>query len=113
MPVPIKDPAAPTDKLPSMVAWYRLETSLIAINLAQMKYVLLTPIEQEYCTSTLWHYCDVRSPVYSMTSRKLCTVAPFMKDTENVKNYCKTKVVLYFVLPRAYHIIDGLWFITT
>ena len=37
MPVLINDPAVPIDKLPSMVAWYRLETSPIAVNLAQMK----------------------------------------------------------------------------
>ena len=37
LPVPVKDPVAPTNKLPSIVAWYRLETSSIAVNLAQMK----------------------------------------------------------------------------
>ena len=45
MPVPVKDPVVPTDKLPSKVAWYRLETSSVAVNLAQMKYVLLTATE--------------------------------------------------------------------
>ena len=113
MPVPVKDPIVPTDKLPSMVACHRLETSSIAVNLAQMKYVLLTPIQQEHCTSHLWHYCDVRSTVYSMTSSKLCTVALFLKDTENVKNYCKTEVEPNSILPRAYCIIDGLWFIAS
>ena len=34
MPVPIKDPVVPTDKPPSVVAWYRLETSSVVINLA-------------------------------------------------------------------------------
>ena len=94
MPVPVKDLVVPTDKLPSMVALYRLETSSIAVNLAQMKYVLLTPTEQEHCTFPLQHYCDVKSPEYSMTSSKLCTVALFLKDTEKVKNYCKTEVEL-------------------
>ena len=59
MPVPVKDPVIPTDKLPSMVARYRLETDSIAVNLAQMKFVLLTPTEQEHCTMPLQHYCDV------------------------------------------------------
>ena len=113
MPVPIKDPVVPTDNLPSMVAWYRLEMSSIAVNLAQMKYVLLTTTEQEHCTSSLWHYCDVIKPVYSMASNKLCTVALFMKDTENVKNYCKTEVETNSILPKAYHIIAGLWLIIT
>ena len=57
MPVPV----ASRNKLPSMVAWYRLETSSIAVNLAQMKYILLTATEQEHCTFPLWHYCDVRT----------------------------------------------------
>ena len=48
-----------------------------------------------------------------MTSSKLCTVALFMKDTENVKNYCKNEVQQNSILPRTYHIIDGLWFIAT
>ena len=73
-----------------------------------MKYALLTFTEQEHCTSPLWHHCDVRSPLYSMTSSKLCMVALFMKDSENVKNYCKTEVEPNPILPRAYQIIDGL-----
>ena len=36
----------PTDKLPNMVVWYRLVASSVAVNLAQMKYVLLTAREQ-------------------------------------------------------------------
>ena len=36
-----------------------------------------------------------------------------MKDTENVKNYCKNGVEPNSILPREYHIIDGLWLITT
>ena len=42
MQIPVKDPIVLTDKLPSMVAWYRLKTSPIAVNPEQMKYVLLT-----------------------------------------------------------------------
>ena len=36
-----------------------------------------------------------------------------MKGTKNVKNYCKTEVAPNSTMPRAYHIIDGLWFIAT
>ena len=36
-----------------------------------------------------------------------------MKDAENVKNYCKAEVEPNSILPRAYHITDGLWFIAT
>ena len=87
-----------------MVMWYRLEMSSIAVNLAQMKYVmssiavnlaqmkyvLFTAIKHEHCTSPFWHYCDVRSLVYSMTSGKLYTVTLLMDDIENIMNCCKT-----------------------
>ena len=78
-----------------------------------MKYVLLTATKQQHCKSHLWHYCDVRNSVYSMTSSKLCRVALFMKDTENVKHYCKAEVKANLFLPRAHYFINGLWFITT
>ena len=113
MPVPVKGPVVPTDKLLSMVGLYRLEMSSIAVNLAKMKYVLLTATEQEHCTSPLWHYSYVRSPVYPMNYSKLYTVALFMKDTENVKKCHKAEVEPNSTLPRAYHVIDDLWFIAT
>ena len=56
MPVPVKDLVVPTDKLPSTVAWYRLEASSIAVNLAQMKYVSLIATEQ-----------NTVHPLYSIT----------------------------------------------
>ena len=97
MPVPVKDTVVLTDKVPSIVAWYRLGASSIAVNLAQIIHVLLTATDQEHCTPPLQHYCDVRSPVYSMTSSMPCTVALFMTDTDNVKIYCKTgRTKFYF-----------------
>ena len=36
-----------------------------------------------------------------------------MKDTEKLKNYCKVEVETNSILPKAYHIIDGSWFIAT
>ena len=113
MPVPVKEPFILTGKLPNILAWYRLETSSIPVNLAKMKYVLLTATEQEHCTSPSWYYCDVRSPEYSMTSSTLCTVTLFMKDTENVKIFCKAEGEPNSILPRAYCITDGLWLIAT
>ena len=106
MPVSVKDPVVAIDKLPNMVVWYRLETSSIAINLAEMKNVLLTATDKEHCVSPLQHYCDVRSPVYSMTCSMLCTVVLLMKDTEHEKNYCRTEVEPNSILPRAYHMIS-------
>ena len=110
MPVPIKDPVVSTDKLPSMAAWYRLETSSTAVNLSQMKYVLLTTAEQEHCISPLQHYCDVRRPVYYMTYSMSCTFALLMKQAENVKNYCETKKnqILFYLKQITSLMVCGL-----
>ena len=55
MPIPVKDPVVQRDKCPSMVAWYRLESSLVAVNLAQIN-VLLTATGQ-----------NTVHPLYSIT----------------------------------------------
>ena len=39
-----------------------------------------------------------------------CTVYERYREC---KNYCKAEVEPNSILPRAYHIIDGLWFIPT
>ena len=68
------------DKTPNMIASYRLEAVSIAINLAEMKYVLLNDREQEHCICPLRHYCDIRSSIYSIAPSKLCIIALFLKD---------------------------------
>ena len=70
----------PHDKTPNMVASYRLEAVSIAVILPEMKYVLLNDREQEHHISPLRHYCDIRSPVYSIAPSKLCIIALFLKD---------------------------------
>ena len=84
MPVPLKDSLVPKDQYPNMVVWYGLEASSIAINIAELKYVLLTDRVQEHYTCPLRHYCDVRSPVYPMAFSKLCVIALFMKDEKRI-----------------------------
>ena len=102
LPLPIKDPNVAVKEMPNMVAEFKLESKLLAINLEQMKYILLTSAELESCTSPLHHYCDIRSPVYPINLSKLCIAA-----------YCQTTVKPNFLLPMALHIIQGLWVIAS
>ena len=45
-----------------------------------------------------------------MTSSNLCTVALFMKDTDNVKNYCKVEVnqILFYLEHITSLMVCGL-----
>ena len=98
---------------PNMVASYRLEAVSIAVNLAEMKYVLLNDREQEHCISPLRHYCDIRSPIYSIAPSRLCIVTLFLKDKERMVKNCDSVVRLNSILPKASHIVDGLLFVAT
>ena len=98
-------------RLPKIVASYRLEAVSIAVNLAEMNYVLLNDREQEHCISPLRHYCDIRSPVYSIAPSKLCIIALFLKDKERMMKHCDSVVRPSSILPKASHIADGLWLV--
>ena len=96
-----------------MVVSYRLQAVSIAVNLAEMKYDLLNDREEEHCISSLRHCCDIRSPVYSIAPSKLCIIALFLKDKERVMKNCDSVVRPNSILPKASHIVDGLWFVAT
>ena len=109
----IKNPKMPDDNLPAMIAWYTLDTNTITVNLDQMKYVLLGKNSEDHCSSPLCHYCEVQSPVYSITSSKFYNVALFSKDGKRIKKSCQTIVAPTSILSQASHVIDGPWFVAT
>ena len=67
--------------------------------------------EQEHCISPLRYYCDIRSPIYSIASSKLCIIALFLKNMERMMKNCDSVVRPHSILPKASHIVDGLWFV--
>ena len=113
LPLPIKDPNVAVKEMTNMVVEFKLESKSLAINLEQMKYILLTSAELESCTSPLHHYCDIKSPVYPINLSKLCTVVLFLKNKDHVQVYCQTTIKPNFLLPVALYIIWGLWFIAS
>ena len=83
------------------------------MNLDQINYVLLSKKEEDYCCSPLHQYYDVQSPVYSITSSKLCIAVLFLKDEEiNKKSYQPT-VAPSSILPETSHFIDSFWLVNT
>ena len=66
IPVPMNDTTISTEKLPNMIACYRLETQYIAINFEKMQYALITTTEQEHCTSLLTALTHIMQFFYCM-----------------------------------------------
>ena len=50
---------------------------------------------------------------FSINLSKLCVVALFMKNKDNVKAYCQTEVIPTSLLPKATYLFDGIWIIAT
>ena len=68
---------------------------------------------QDHCSSPLFHYCGVQSPLHSITSNTLCIVVLFLKDEERIKKSCQNIVTPNSILHQASQIIDGLWYMVT
>ena len=97
----------------TMFAQYQLETKDLAINNKRTQYILLTSKEAEICSSNQNKYCSIRSPVYSVTSSKLCIIKIFMGDENGINKFCKTIVNPNVILPLAEYLTDGQWAVVT
>ena len=94
---------------PNFVAKYKLETSALAINPERTKYIILEADELVHCSTQLLEYCNVKSSFFPVNLSKLCIVALFMKNKDNVKAYCQTEVIPNSLLPKATYVFDGIW----
>lgn len=85
----------------------------MAVNAERTKYVTLTDIEIQKCTNPSITYCSIRSAVYPINLSKLCVVALFMRNEDNVNRHCQTIVKLNSMLPLANYLSNGVWIIIT
>ena len=56
MPVPVKNLKVPDNSLSNMVAWHNLEANTIAVNLDQMKYILISKRNK---TIVAFHFASI------------------------------------------------------
>ena len=70
-------------------------------------------IVQEYCISPFGHYCDMRSPIFSIAPSKFYIIALFLKGKERMMKNCDSVLRPNSILHKASHIADGLWFVAT
>ena len=112
-PLPYHDPKLDAEQQPKFSARYKLESMALAINPEKTNYMILDQVELAHCSTPLLDYCKVKSSSFPVNLSKLCIVALFMKNKENVGKYCKTEVTLNSLLPKATYVFDGIWVIAT
>ena len=49
--------------------------------------------------------------LFPVNLSKLCVVAIFMKNKDNVKPYCQTEVIPNSLLPKTTYVFYGIWII--
>ncbi|XP_046574034.1 uncharacterized protein LOC124282108 [Haliotis rubra] len=115
LPVPIlaNEIDNPANSLHNLIAKYKLEASLIAVNTKRTKYMLLKDTEKHGCTASLVGYCQIQSPAYPINFSQLCIVSLFMKNEQKVKKFCRTEVMPQTILPLAEYLTTGQWVIAT
>ncbi|ESP03279.1 hypothetical protein LOTGIDRAFT_171626 [Lottia gigantea] len=96
-----------------MVASYRLEAEVIAINNDRTKYAILDRDETKRCSDPLIGFCQIRSPIYPINLSQLCIVALFTNNKEKISQLCKVYVKPNCILPMAKYITNGLWIVVT
>ena len=96
-----------------MTAKFDLEARAIGVNKEETKYVILNDEETHNCARSDVAYCHFTSPIYSMNVNKYCVIALFQNKKNKVSDLCRTLIYPNAILPRANHISQGLWAIST
>ena len=95
----------------NFVAKHKLKTSALAISPERTKYMILEADKLVHCSTPLLEYCNVESSVFPINISKLCVVALFMSNKDNIKACCQTEVLPNSLLPKATYVFDSMWII--
>ena len=97
----------------SMLASYKLETSVFAIDKNRVKYSVLSENEAIRCSRTENGYCQFVDPLYPTNISKFCIIALFLGNKDKIKKLCIVHVEPSGIVPVARHIDRGLWAVAT
>ena len=97
----------PTPKLEA-VARYKVEMEFFTLNIARMKFMLLTREEAQRCENDALGTCASASPIYVTGSHDLCVVELFRKNKKRIKDHCQVEILTEVMLPAAVSIADGV-----
>ncbi|ESO96062.1 hypothetical protein LOTGIDRAFT_160045 [Lottia gigantea] len=90
-----------------MVASYRLEAEVIAVNTDRTKYAILDSDEFTKCSDPLAGFCQITSPIYPINLSQLCIVALFTENREKIRQLCKVFIKPNCILPVATYLANG------
>ena len=63
------------------------------------------------CSTPIIEYFNVKHSIFPVNLSKLCVIALFMKNKDNVKAQCQTEVIPNSLLPKVTYVFDDIWII--
>ena len=111
IPLPLPIASTGNSELSNMVATYDLETPNFMINMQRTSYALLSPEETQRCNDHLVNFCALETTIFPINLSKLCVIALFTQNKENIGQFCRKTVRLDTLLPTAVHLFHNFWVI--
>ena len=101
------------DKNLDLTASYGLSVEALMINKERTKCTLLCSDDYDACNNRYMLFCNPKCPICQINLTKSCIIALFLKNTENVRKYCKSTVYFDSQLPVAEYIHSIVWVVAT
>ena len=95
-----------------LLAYYKLESSYLAINPERTKYILLNDEHAYQCIDPTLRICNVKEPVRNVNVGKSCILSNFMEDQAKVKKHCDVWMRHSF-LPTAIYLANDVYLTIT
>ena len=109
----LKGNEIPSEKKKYLVAEYKVESSVMAIDQARERYSLMSSEEATQCLARSGEFCQFASPIYPVNIPRHCVIALFMRITNHISELCTILVRPNALLPIAKHISNGKWVVST
>ena len=97
----------------NMLAQYQLESDALMVNTYRTEYIFITREELHACSHSEGHYCNAQRARLPISKSKTCVIGLFMKNVDNIKRYCIPEIYYNVHLPRAVHLKDGIYAVST
>ena len=106
LPVPIKNEENKASKL-------KLESSYLAVSAATLSYVIWSLDDIVHCSNIDKGYCPLNEPYRVLARNPSCVSALFLKNPEQIHEFCEIEIINDQQYPVLDHLIEGTWAVST
>ena len=110
LPAPLLGTARAEKK--ELLAYYKLESSYLAVNPERTQYILLNEGQAIQCSDPMLKICNIKKPIRNINVGQSCVISNFMEDEVSVKRNCDVWLQ-HSRLPTAKFLANDVYLIIT